>query len=44
MDWLSGFVLRHRLAVGLVWLAVLAAGLATAGSVSGLWGLFGMSY
>jgi RND superfamily putative drug exporter len=35
MDWLSGFVLRHRLAVGLVWLAVLAAGLATAGSVSG---------
>src|SRR6266516_3865950 len=32
---LSRFVLRHRLTVALVWLAVLAAGVATAGKVSG---------
>jgi RND superfamily putative drug exporter len=32
---LSRFVLRHRLAVALVWLAVLAAGVATASKVSG---------
>jgi putative drug exporter of the RND superfamily len=35
MDRLSRFLLRHRLAVGLGWLAVLVAGMATAGMVSG---------
>jgi RND superfamily putative drug exporter len=32
---LSRFLLRHRLGVGLCWLAVLVVGVATAGSVSG---------
>jgi len=35
MERLSRFLLRHRLAVGLCWLAVLAVGVATAGTVSG---------
>ncbi len=35
MERLSRFLLRHRLAVGLGWLAVLAVGMATAGTVSG---------
>jgi putative drug exporter of the RND superfamily len=35
MERLSRFLLRHRLGVGLCWLAVLAVGVATAGSVSG---------
>src|SRR6266536_5382698 len=35
MDRLSRFVLRHRLVVGLAWLAVLAVGMATAGKVPG---------
>jgi putative drug exporter of the RND superfamily len=35
VDRLSRFLLRHRLAVGLLWLAVLAVGVATAGTVSG---------
>jgi RND superfamily putative drug exporter len=35
MDRLSRFLLRHRLAVGLFWLAVLVVGMASAGSVSG---------
>jgi putative drug exporter of the RND superfamily len=34
MDRLSRFLLRHRLAVGLCWLAVLVVGVATAGTVS----------
>src|SRR6266568_4733940 len=35
MDRLSRFLLRHRLVVGLCWLAVLVVGIATAGTVSG---------
>jgi RND superfamily putative drug exporter len=35
MERLSRFLLRHRLAIGLFWLAVLAVGVVTAGSVSG---------
>jgi putative drug exporter of the RND superfamily len=35
MTWLSNFVLRHRLAVGLLWLAVLAAGMVASGKVGG---------
>jgi putative drug exporter of the RND superfamily len=35
MDRLSRFLLRHRLVVGLCWLAVLLVGIATAGTVSG---------
>lgn len=35
MERLSRFLLRHRLPVGLCWLAVLVVGVATAGSVSG---------
>ncbi|HEX6675291.1 MAG TPA: MMPL family transporter [Actinomycetes bacterium] len=33
MNWLSGFVLRHRLAVGLFWLVVLVVGMVGAGQV-----------
>jgi putative drug exporter of the RND superfamily len=33
MTWLSNFVLRHRLTVGLLWLAVLAAGMVASGKV-----------
>jgi uncharacterized membrane protein YdfJ with MMPL/SSD domain len=35
MHRLSNFVLRHRLAVGLFWLAVLVVGMGSAGKVSG---------
>ncbi|HYT26649.1 MAG TPA: MMPL family transporter, partial [Actinomycetota bacterium] len=35
MDRLSRFLLRHRVAVGLCWLAVLVVGIATAGTVPG---------
>jgi putative drug exporter of the RND superfamily len=35
MTWLSNFVLRHRLTVGLLWLAVLAAGMVASGKVGG---------
>jgi RND superfamily putative drug exporter len=35
VDRLSRFLLRHRLAVGLCWLVILAVGIATAGTVSG---------